>query len=103
MRRRKWLEVLILLVVGVYAGLIWFSWATVRMQPDVKVTQSLLTCKDLAVAAVKYMEHPANTNQQLPNSVGDLIRPPWGGPSLFRDETEEPLDPWVNPFRIEHR
>jgi general secretion pathway protein G len=70
---------------------------------DAGETKAVLICKNLAYAAEAYLDHPANTDRRLPDRVGDLFRPPWGGPSLYRDGAEEPLDPWDNPFRMEHR
>jgi hypothetical protein len=70
---------------------------------DAKASKSQLTCQELAFAADAYMNQPANPDHQLPTCVGDLIHPPWGGPSLYRHGAEEPRDPWGNPFRMEHR
>jgi hypothetical protein len=107
MRSSKWRlkpwEVLVLGTAVAYVGLIVLAIYSYRPGIDVKETRSLFTCKDLAKAVDVYVDHPANTDHRLPGRVAELIHPPWGGPSLYRDGAEEPLDPWGNPFRLEHR
>jgi general secretion pathway protein G len=106
MRSSKWRlkpwELLVLGTAIAYVGLTVLAIYSIRVY-DGEVARSVILCKHLSDAVEAYVNHPANTDHRLPSRVADLIHPPWGGPSLYRDGAEEPLDPWGNPFRLEHR
>jgi hypothetical protein len=100
MRRLRWLGWSLLVAPGILFTL-WCLAAVLFTSrgTDAKEMRALLACKELEVAAEAYRNHTANPDHQPPMSVGDVIHPPWGGPSLYRHGDEEPRDPWGNPFR----
>jgi len=106
MRRSRWRlkpwELLIVVATLAYLGLVLSLISGTSPGMDADVMKTHLACKNLAAATELYQDHSANPDHRLPSRVGDLIHPPWGGPSLYRDATEEPLDPWGNPFRMDH-
>jgi general secretion pathway protein G len=70
---------------------------------DIKLAKAQLGCKSLAMAIEKYVENEANKKHELPNTLHDLVEPPFGGPSFLRNDEADLLDPWGKPYEMERR
>jgi hypothetical protein len=91
------------LPIALYIGVFWFVAVSSSDGSDSKLIRAQLGCKHLGVVVEAYQQDPNNVDQRLPENIGDLSNPPWGGPSFHRDGEPEPLDPWGNQYRMEKK
>jgi hypothetical protein len=67
---------------------------------DAKRTAAVAGCKNIATACDAYSANPANPEGTKPNEIGDLLQPPFGGPSYLRNREADTKDPWGKPYQI---
>ncbi len=70
---------------------------------DARRTVALVGCKNLATAVQAFATNPANPDWTIPRELGDLVRPPFGGPSYLRNGDADLIDPWGQPYRMSAR
>ena len=110
------------LVVGAAAATAWFTLrpkpeeqarpdALAAKQPlllpasteDTKRVAAMAGCKNIATAVEAFTTNPANPDGTIPRELGDLVRPPFGGPSFLRNGAADLLDPWGHPYTMSVR
>lgn len=57
-----------------------------------------LRCKNVATAIEAYTNNPANPEGALPQTLYNLVRPPFGGPSYLRNNERDLHDQWGQMF-----
>ena len=76
------------------------SVAVTRNLDDAKKSQAHLKAKAIATAMEAYYISP-NSGNTYPATIGDLVRPSWGGSSFLNDPDADRLDPWGKEFQIQ--
>lgn len=93
------LEVLVVVAILVILATV-ASIAVTRNLDDAKKSQAQLKAAAIAKAMESYYISPSSGNT-YPASMGDLVKPNWGGSSFLNDPVNDPLDPWKQQFTIE--
>ena len=90
-------------VVALLLG--WGMWTVTRPSPGIDFHKDLahLACQSLAHEVEAYTDSPSNLKHEFPNSLNDLVHPPWGGSSFLRKNEAELIDPWGHPYQMERR
>jgi hypothetical protein len=78
-----------------------------RSRVDPRLSRAQLGCAQLTIAIEAYMNNPScagghEDGTREPKSLRDLVYPPFGGPPLLRFGEADLLDPWGNPYQMEH-
>ncbi len=68
---------------------------------NAKETKAQLGCVVVDKAIREYIRHKSNPKEELPNTLQDLVQPPFGGPSLLEGGQADLIDPWGQPFQME--
>jgi hypothetical protein len=68
---------------------------------DARKSKAHLGAKGLAQAVEAFTINPANPEGAFPNSLNDLIQPPFGGSSLLRNGVQDLLDPWGRQYQLQ--
>jgi general secretion pathway protein G len=76
--------------------------AVPRYIDDARKNQALLRAQSLAQACESYNINPANDNG-YPQSLNELLTPPFGGPSFLKNGVKDLQTPWNQPFNYEQR
>ena len=75
--------------------------ATTSYLENAKKSKAVLGCKGLSQAAEAYYTNPSSNNT-YPQSLQELIQPPFGG-SLLKNGQQDLIDPWGKPYTYELR
>ncbi len=94
------LEVLVVVAILVILATV-ATVATTRYIEDAKKTKAQLGCKAIAEAIQNYTNNPANTLNQPPETLQDLLTPAFGGTAFLRNGQEDLIDPWGKEYRME--
>jgi hypothetical protein len=94
-----WFCVCMLIVTGGYVVLIALSARTNGYGG--KDARAQLGCKSLETAIEAYIQHKDNPKQEFPNTLNDLVEPPFGGSSFLRNGRADTIDPWGKPYEFE--
>jgi general secretion pathway protein G len=76
--------------------------ATTTYLENAKKSKAQLGCKGLATAVETYYTNPSSSNT-YPQSLQELLTPPWGGGSLLKNGQQDLMDPWGKPYTYELR
>ena len=71
----------------------------VEIHDPMKV-KAQLACRSISFATEAYANNPANPENELPNTLDDLVQPPFGGTSFLRNGAAELLDPWGKRYQM---
>lgn len=71
--------------------------AVPRYIDDARKNQALLRAQALAQACESYNLNSANDNG-YPQTLQDLVTPPFGGPSFLKNNEKDFMTPWNQPF-----
>jgi general secretion pathway protein G len=93
------LEVLVVVAIIVILASV-ATVATTRYLEDAKKTKAQLNCKAISQAIEAYKINPANTMQEPPTDLGQLINPPFGGTGLLKNGQEDLMDPWGQQYQF---
>ncbi len=85
------------LVVGVGATAAWFAWPPVLSD---RAMRAQAGCKNLALAIEAFVWNPSSAAARFPTDLGELVKPPFGGPSFLRHGTADLTDPWGQPYQM---
>lgn len=67
-----------------------------------KEARTLFQARSLMTAAEAYYSHPQSRNK-YPDSLNDLLNPPFGKASFLRNGPADLLDPWGKTFQYDIR
>lgn len=94
------LEVLVvvaILVILAGVGVV----ATTRYLEDAKKSKAQMACKGIAQACESYKMNSANPTNDYPQSLQDLIAPPFGGSGFLVNGQADMIDPWGQQYQIQ--
>jgi general secretion pathway protein G len=98
------LEVLVVVAILVILATV-ATVATTRYIEDAKKSKAQLGCQSLSTAIEAYTQSPSNPGlteeQKRPSGPGDLVTPPFGGPSFLRNGQVDTIDPWGNQYQFQ--
>lgn len=93
------LEVLVVVaILVILAGV-----ATVALTANLenaKKSTAQLRAKSISQAMETYYLNP-NSGNTYPESLQNLLQPPWGGTGLLKNGAEDLIDPWGQQFQIQ--
>ncbi len=93
------LEVLVVVaILVILAGVA--TVATTRYLEDAKKSKAQLGCRGIAQAIEAYKNNPANTMQEDPTDLNQLLTPPFGGTAFLKNGQEDLVDPWGQPYSM---
>jgi general secretion pathway protein G len=75
--------------------------ATTSYLENAKKSKAVLGCKGISQAAEAYYLNPSSNNT-YPQSLQDMVQPPFGGP-LLKNGQQDTIDPWGRPYNYELR
>ena len=94
------LEVLVVVAILVILASV-ATIATTRYIEDAKKAKAQLGCQALAQAIENYKNNAANTMNEPPTSLNDLLQPPFGGTGFLKNGQEDLLDPWGQQYSMQ--
>lgn len=100
LRRALWIGIVavsLLFGFGVLVGL------SASRGFNARQSKAQLGCASIATAIEQYINSEANTKQEWPTALHDLLQPPFGGPSFLRNGVADLLDPWGQLYQFEFR
>ena len=93
------LEVLVVVaILVILAGVA--TVATTRYLEDAKKSRAQLGCRGIAQAIEAYKSNPANTMNEDPTDLGQLLNPPFGGTAFLKNGQQDLIDPWGQPYQL---
>ncbi|MDY3552021.1 type II secretion system protein GspG [Gemmata sp. JC717] len=93
------LEVLVVVAIIVILASV-ATVATTRYLEDAKKTKAQLACKAIVQAIDSYKLNQANTMQEAPSDLSQLLNPPFGGTGFLKNGQEDLMDPWGQQYQF---
>ena len=93
------LEILVVVAIIVILASV-ATVATTRYLEDAKKTKAQLACKAIATAIEAYKSNPANTLNEPPSDLTQLINPQFGGTGFLKNGQEDLMDPWGQQYQF---
>jgi general secretion pathway protein G len=93
------LEVLVVVAILVILSTVAVV-ATSRYLEDARKNRAQLQCKSLETVIQSYYLNPQSGNQ-YPESLQQLLQPPFGGTSLLKNGESDLIDPWGKPYQVQ--
>lgn len=93
------LEVLVVVAILVILSTVAVV-ATTRYLEDARKSRAQLQCKSLAQTIEAYYLNPQSGNT-YPESLQQLLQPPFGGTSLLKNGQEDLINPWGQQYQVE--
>jgi general secretion pathway protein G len=94
------LEVLVvvaILVILAGVGVV----ATTRYLEDARKSKAQMACQGIYQAMENYKNNPANTTNDYPSSLGELINPSIGGTGFLKNGQQDLIDPWGQQYQMQ--
>jgi general secretion pathway protein G len=70
---------------------------------DARKSRAHLAAQSLSQACEAYHINPANSDGTYPNSLQDLLTPPFGGSSYLKNGQQDLVTPWNQQFALEQK
>ena len=93
------LEVLVVVAILVILSTVAVV-ATTRYLEDARKNRAQLQCKSLAQTIDAYYLNP-QSNNQYPESLQQLVQPPFGGTSMLKNGQSDLIDPWGQQYQVQ--
>jgi general secretion pathway protein G len=93
------LEVLVVVAILVILSTVAVV-ATARYLEDARKNRAQLQCRSLASTIEAYYLNPQSGNK-YPESLEQLLQPPFGGTSLLKNGQEDLTDPWGKRYQVQ--
>ena len=97
------MEVLVVVAILVMLATV-ATVATQRYLEDARKARAQLGCTGLSTAVEAYTNNAANPGlteqEKYPQSIMQLVNPPFGGQSFLRNGQNDTIDPWGRPYNL---
>jgi general secretion pathway protein G len=94
------MEVLVVVAILVILATV-ATIATTRYLEDAKKTKAQLGCKAVADAIQNFTNNPANTMNEPPSGLQDLLNPHFGGTGYLKNGQQDLMDPWGQQYQMQ--
>jgi hypothetical protein len=93
----KWFRGIGIGVVVIVLAAVMYAVACPRYLGPTRSGKAALQAKDIVCACEAYRDNPGS-GKKYPNTLIELVRPPFGGGSYLQNGEADLIDPWGNRF-----